>query len=126
MLVIAPYGEISAVVNSPLHSIETWVTILGLPHFLCNRKSLKIISQSIGKVHHFDNLAMNRKDKKQKIHLTIDTRQRYRFSRNYSFSSVHVDIEIIYDKIQGLYRFCGLFEHVVKGCDKFFMRDEEA
>ncbi|KAL6144691.1 hypothetical protein ACLB2K_055382 [Fragaria x ananassa] len=126
MLVTVPYDRISTVVNPPLHSIETCVLILGLPHLLHNNKSLQMIRQSIGKVHRFDNLAMNRKDEKQKIRLTMDTRQRYRFYRNYSFGSVHVDVEIIYEKIQGLCKFYGLFEHVVEGCDEFFVREDEA
>ncbi|KAL6183955.1 hypothetical protein ACLB2K_045364 [Fragaria x ananassa] len=47
MLVTVPYDGISAVVNPPLHSIETWVSILGLQHLLRNKKSLQLIGQSI-------------------------------------------------------------------------------
>ncbi|KAL6206273.1 hypothetical protein ACLB2K_023521 [Fragaria x ananassa] len=42
------------VVNPPLNSIETWVSILGLPTLLRNRKSLQLIGPIIGKVHRFD------------------------------------------------------------------------
>ncbi|KAL6202781.1 hypothetical protein ACLB2K_026486 [Fragaria x ananassa] len=56
----------------------------------------------------------------------MDTRQRYRFYRNYQFDSMNVDVEIVYEKIQGLCKASGLFQHVVEGCDKLFVREKEA
>lgn len=41
-----------------------------------------MIGHSIGKVHYFDYLALNRKDEKQKIRQTMDTWQRYKFYHN--------------------------------------------
>ncbi|KAL6199717.1 hypothetical protein ACLB2K_029500 [Fragaria x ananassa] len=65
-------------------------------------------------------------NRNKKIRLSMDTRQRYRFYRNYQFDSMNVDVEIVYEKIQGLCKACGLFQHVVEGYDKLFVREKEA
>ncbi|XP_024200313.1 uncharacterized protein LOC112203606 [Rosa chinensis] len=102
MLLLAPYDGITNVDSIPLHSLELWITVRGLPLTLQNKLSLSMIGSAIGRVLRLDTVALKRKDVEQRIRMVIDTKRRFRVFRSFSFSSsVEVDVTIQYEKVQG-------------------------
>ncbi|PRQ31132.1 hypothetical protein RchiOBHm_Chr5g0032121 [Rosa chinensis] len=127
MLVIAPYDGVSPIDSVPLHTMEIWMAVRGLPRKPRNKFALSMIGSATGEVVKFDQVAMRRNDAEQRIQLVIDTRRCFRFYRKFSFSPVvAVDLAFVYEKVKGLCKSCGLFVHDVEGCDLLFVKEQEA
>ncbi|XP_062014687.1 uncharacterized protein LOC133731270 [Rosa rugosa] len=123
MLMLGGYDGVGPVEAVPLWSLETWVAMKGLPVGLRNKAALTLIGSTIGQVIRLDQTALRRREEEQRIRMMLDTRRPIRSWMMFEFSStVELEITLIYEKVKGLCRDCGLFEHDVMGCDGFLAK----
>ncbi|XP_062021143.1 uncharacterized protein LOC133737638 [Rosa rugosa] len=112
MLVLGGYDGIGPVAEVSLNLLETWVVVKGLPLVLRNKKALGLVGASIGRVVRFDQTALTRKEEEQHIRLVLDVCDRVRGWMVFEFSPVVVpELTLVYEKLKGFYRNCGLFIH---------------
>ncbi|XP_024163966.1 uncharacterized protein LOC112170932 [Rosa chinensis] len=125
-LMLSGYDGVGPMEAVPLWSLETWVAVKGLPVGMRNEVGLTLIGSTIGQVIRFDQTALRRREEEQRIQVTLDTRSRIRTWMLFEFSStVELEIILIFEKVKGLCRDCGLFEHDVMGCDGFLEKEKE-
>ncbi|XP_024178248.1 uncharacterized protein LOC112184211 [Rosa chinensis] len=120
MLVLGEYDCLSAVEAVPLHMVETWVSIKGLPPHLRTEETLILIGSSMGRFLRANTLPLQRGAAEKKFCRHVDVRRQLRSARGFTFNArISADVQIKYEKFKGLDRGCGLFFHEVEGCDKF-------
>ncbi|KAM5564516.1 hypothetical protein ABKV19_018876 [Rosa sericea] len=127
MLMLGDYDGVGSVEAVPLWSLETWVAIKGLPVASPLQQGCPNPNCStIGQVIRFDQTALRCKEEEQRIRLTLDTCRRVRTWMLFEFSStIEPEITLIYEKVKGFCRDCGLFDHDAMGCDGFLVKEKE-
>ncbi|XP_024175430.1 uncharacterized protein LOC112181225 [Rosa chinensis] len=126
MLLLGEYDGMGSVEAVPLWGMEIWVAVRGLPVAIRNKTALTLIGSTIGQVIRFDQSALRCKEEEQRIRLILDTHRRVCTWMLFEFSpTVEPEITLLYEKVKGFCRDCGLFEQDALGCDGFLMKEKE-
>ncbi|XP_062014378.1 uncharacterized protein LOC133730887 [Rosa rugosa] len=126
MLVVGEYDGLSPLEEVPLNMMEIWVAVKGLPFGLRNKTALELVGASIGTMVRVDQNAVKRKEEEQRIKVLFDVRRRIRTWKVIEFSPVvKPELSLIYEKVKGFCRDCGLFIHDALGCDRQLIKEKE-